>query len=32
MSFRYRDGTQENQVPIDDAVVKIVRAIEDHEA
>nr|WP_246836380.1 threonine--tRNA ligase [Nesterenkonia sp. NBAIMH1] len=32
VSFRYRDGTQENQVPIDDAVAKIVRAIEDHEA
>ncbi|GAB3844748.1 threonine--tRNA ligase [Nesterenkonia populi] len=32
VSFRYRDGSQENQVPIDEAVAKILKAIEDHEA
>jgi threonyl-tRNA synthetase len=29
VSFRYRDGSQENQVPIADAVEKIVAAIRD---
>ncbi|WP_460511232.1 threonine--tRNA ligase [Frigoribacterium salinisoli] len=28
VSFRYRDGTQENGVPVDEAVAKIVAAIE----
>ena len=28
VSFRYRDGTQENGVPVDDAVAKIVAAVE----
>ena len=29
VSFRYRDGSQENQVPVADAVAKIVAAIRD---
>jgi threonyl-tRNA synthetase len=29
VSFRYRDGTQENAVPLDDAVAKIVQAVRD---
>ncbi len=29
VSFRYRDGTQKNGVPVDDAVEEIVRAIAD---
>jgi threonyl-tRNA synthetase len=29
VSFRYRDGTQKNGVPIDDAVAEIVTAIEE---
>ncbi len=29
VSFRYRDGTQKNAVPVDDAVEEIVRAIAD---
>jgi threonyl-tRNA synthetase len=28
VSFRYRDGTQKNGVPVDDAVAEIVRAVE----
>ena len=28
MSFRYRDGTQENGVPVDEAVAKVVAAVE----
>ena len=32
VSFRFRDGSQENQVPIDQAVERIVAAIEDREA
>jgi len=28
VSFRYRDGTQENGVPIDDAIAKILTAIQ----
>ncbi len=29
VSFRYRDGTQENGVPVDDAVAKVVQAVRD---
>ncbi|MCY7364048.1 MAG: threonine--tRNA ligase [Frankiaceae bacterium] len=29
VSFRYRDGTQENGVPVDEAVAKVVQAAED---
>jgi len=29
VSFRYRDGTQENGVPVDEAVAKVVRAVEE---
>ena len=29
VSFRYRDGTQENGVPIDEAVAKVVAAVRD---
>jgi len=29
VSFRYRDGTQENGVPVDEAVAKVVRAVRD---
>ena len=32
VSFRFRDGSQDNQVPIDDAVERIVKAIEDRES
>jgi len=28
VSFRYRDGSQKNGVPIDDAIAEIVAAIE----
>ena len=28
VSFRYRDGTQENGVPVDEAVEKVVAAVE----
>ena len=28
MSFRYRDGTQKNGVPVDEAVAEIVAAVE----
>jgi len=28
VSFRYRDGSQENGVPVADAVAKILEAIE----
>ncbi|MFT4231397.1 MAG: threonine--tRNA ligase [Leucobacter sp.] len=31
VSFRFRDGTQLNGVPVDEAVERIVRAIETHE-
>ena len=31
VSFRFRDGTQENQVPVDQAVARILKAIEDRE-
>lgn len=30
VSFRFRDGTQDNQIPVDEAVERIVRAVEDH--
>jgi threonyl-tRNA synthetase len=29
VSFRYRDGTQENGVPVDDAVAKVVQAVRE---
>jgi threonyl-tRNA synthetase len=29
VSFRYRDGTQENGVPVDQAVAKVVQAVRD---
>jgi threonyl-tRNA synthetase len=29
VSFRYRDGSQENGVPVDDAVAKVVEAVRD---
>jgi len=29
VSFRYRDGTQKNAVPVDDAIAEIVRAVRD---
>jgi threonyl-tRNA synthetase len=29
VSFRYRDGTQENGVPLEDAVAKVVAAVRD---
>ncbi|WP_345478684.1 threonine--tRNA ligase [Nesterenkonia rhizosphaerae] len=32
VSFRFRDGSQENQVPVDEAVERIVKAIEDRVA
>ncbi len=31
VSFRFRDGTQLNGVPVDEAIERIVRAIETHE-
>jgi len=31
VSFRFRDGTQLNGVPVDDAIERIVRAIASHE-
>lgn len=31
VSFRFRDGSQDNQVPVDEAVERIVRTIEDRE-
>lgn len=31
VSFRFRDGSQENQVPIDDAVARIVEAIKSRD-
>ncbi|QPK94511.1 threonine--tRNA ligase [Actinomyces sp. zg-332] len=30
VSFRYRDGSQENQVPVEEAINRIVEAIESH--
>ncbi|GAA1186379.1 threonyl-tRNA synthetase [Nesterenkonia xinjiangensis] len=32
VSFRFRDGSQDNQVPVDEAVSRILKAIEDREA
>jgi threonyl-tRNA synthetase len=29
VSFRYRDGTQENGVPLDEAIAKVVGAVRD---
>jgi threonyl-tRNA synthetase len=29
VSFRYRDGTQDNGVPVDEAVAKVVQAVKD---
>lgn len=31
VSFRYRDGTQDNGVPVEDAIAKIVSIIENHQ-
>lgn len=31
VSFRYRDGSQENQVPVESAIEKIVRVVQNHE-
>ena len=31
MSFRFRDGSQLNGVPVDEAIERIVRSIETHE-
>ncbi|WP_404285287.1 threonine--tRNA ligase [Glutamicibacter arilaitensis] len=31
VSFRFRDGSQENQVPVDDAVARIVEAIKSRD-
>jgi threonyl-tRNA synthetase len=31
VSFRYRDGHQENGVPIEDAIARVVAAVESHE-
>jgi threonyl-tRNA synthetase len=30
VSFRYRDGSQKNGVPIGDAIAEIVTAVESH--
>ncbi|HEU4676006.1 MAG TPA: threonine--tRNA ligase, partial [Motilibacteraceae bacterium] len=32
VSFRYRDGTQENGVPVEDAIAKVVRVVEERLA
>jgi threonyl-tRNA synthetase len=32
VSFRYRDGSQENGVPVEDAVAKVVRVVEERLA
>ncbi|WP_120005259.1 threonine--tRNA ligase [Nesterenkonia muleiensis] len=32
VSFRFRDGSQDNQVPVNEAVERIVRAIKDRES
>jgi threonyl-tRNA synthetase len=29
VSFRYRDGSQKNGVPVEDAVAEVVKAVED---
>lgn len=31
VSFRYRDGTQKNQVPVDDAIAEIVTAVRERK-
>ena len=30
VSFRFRDGTQENGIPVDDAIARILKSIETH--
>ncbi|NLS08742.1 threonine--tRNA ligase [Nesterenkonia sp. MY13] len=32
VSFRFRDGSQDNQIPVDEAVARILAAIENREA
>jgi threonyl-tRNA synthetase len=32
VSFRYRDGTQENGVPVDQAIEKILQAVSTRDA
>jgi threonyl-tRNA synthetase len=29
VSFRYRDGSQENGIPFDEAIAKIVKVVEE---
>jgi threonyl-tRNA synthetase len=29
VSFRFRDGTQENGIPVEEAIARILKAIED---
>jgi threonyl-tRNA synthetase len=29
VSFRYRDGSQENGIPVDEAIVKIMKVVEE---
>jgi threonyl-tRNA synthetase len=29
VSFRYRDGSQENGIPVDEAIEKIVKVVEE---
>jgi threonyl-tRNA synthetase len=29
VSFRYRDGSQENGIPFDEAIAKIAKTVED---
>jgi threonyl-tRNA synthetase len=29
VSFRYRDGRQDNGVPVDDAIARVARAVAD---
>ena len=31
MSFRYRDGRQDNGVPVDEAIARVVAAVESRE-
>jgi threonyl-tRNA synthetase len=31
VSFRYRDGHQENGVPIEEAIARVVAAVASHE-
>jgi threonyl-tRNA synthetase len=32
VSFRYRDGTQDNGIPVDDAIERIVAAVRNRDA